>query len=262
MKKLLPFVIAALLAVVALIIFAPTAKAQGRQFDRSSLGAVLNRTMDLGTDSLGLLGRRYCENHRGTGDQVEASWCYGDVYDNNGRYEGYNPMSVRGQRRTEMLRWASNRDYAVPRGRYNGYDRRYDGRGLSHRDRNTIIGVAAGVGVLYAVKEFVIDPRNEKKREAMAETRHQEVLAALRAREAQINGDEGSEADAQEEIPQTQAPTKTPRTVFKKNGLICNNTNQAVVIVVDGDDVHTLSPGKAIRVADLPQGKVEWRLAR
>ncbi len=71
MKKALKFIVvlaAIALVAVALVVFAPTAKAQGRRFDNSNFGIALNRTMDLPSrDLTGLLGRRLCENHYGTG---------------------------------------------------------------------------------------------------------------------------------------------------------------------------------------------------
>lgn len=98
------------------------------------------------------MAENFCDAHRGTGDAMEASWCYGYVLDSRGRVTGYNPNSVRGLARRgfrvgDMYRSRYSQQYGSPYGYgYGGYG--YDpygyGPSLSGRTTGAIVGGVAG----------------------------------------------------------------------------------------------------------------------
>ncbi|MCC6934387.1 MAG: hypothetical protein IT406_01675 [Candidatus Yanofskybacteria bacterium] len=270
MKKLMStecaMVAFAILAIAVIVgVYAPVAEAQGRYrptpFERTEFGRGIDATSYVLWDGPAeRLANRLCANHRGTGDQTEASWCYGDVYDSAGWYEGRNTMSTRDQAvRRHGTPWG-NPGYAIPRPV--GYDGHGLNRGLSHRDRNVIVAVGAGLGAIWAVDKFVLQPKRDKKREEMAESRHQEVMEALRAREAELNSEEEVAETPAQEVPRAASPAKTPRDIILKNGHLCNKSGRKILVIVDGQVLVALNHNEAVRLADLPKGDLDWAFAR
>jgi len=106
MKKFLLSALAILLALaVAVPATAQNYRSRSHRRSRSSeFERGINRIGDVVTAPIRVLGQRLCDNHRGSGDAMEASWCYGEVYDSAGRFSGYNPNSVHGQMRRGYYR--------------------------------------------------------------------------------------------------------------------------------------------------------------
>ena len=139
-----------LLVVFALAAFAAPASAQ---WGDPYWGGIANIQRDMTTTPNAMLARSLCANHRGTGDLVEQSWCYGRKYGVDGRFEGYNPQSVA----------------LGPYGYWYNHGYRHNGR--VWRDAGQIVGgVAIGFVVGRATAPKPEQPQPDAAPEATPET--------------------------------------------------------------------------------------------
>lgn len=176
MKQLITFV-------VVFLALAVPASARNRYHSRfgssSELDIAQQNMRNTFMSPINQLAQNLCENHRGTGDAMEASWCYGQVSDGYGRVVGYNPNSVAGQSRRSLRRDSQFRIGRAHRSPYDrdlswGYhrdsrrDRYNSGRGIS---RNEILGTVAVIGGAWAINKIADhhDHETEVKQPQMTE---------------------------------------------------------------------------------------------
>ena len=119
------------LIVLALVFVSTPASAQYR--GDPYWGGIARIQQDMVGTPNAMLAQSLCANHRGTGDLVEQSWCYGRKYGVDGRFEGYNPQSV------ALGRYDRSYGYSPYYGGSYGYRR--GGRGW--RDAGEIVGGVA-----------------------------------------------------------------------------------------------------------------------
>ncbi len=84
------FVLAMAILAVVLVSAVPASAQWGDPY-WSQIDNVRRSMTDVPT---GMMADAICRNHAGTGDSVEASWCYGQKYGPDGRFEGLNPQAV------------------------------------------------------------------------------------------------------------------------------------------------------------------------
>lgn len=97
-----------LLVVFVLVAFSAPASAQ---WEDPYWGGIARIRHDMVDTPNAMLAQGLCRNHRGTGDLVEQSWCYGCKYSLDGQFEGRNPWAIyHGQCRSFFGR----RTYHVP----------------------------------------------------------------------------------------------------------------------------------------------------
>lgn len=127
----------AFLVVFAVVVAAAPASAQHYGYD-PYWGGINNIRRDMVGTPTAMIAQTLCDNHRGTGDLTEQSWCYGRKYNLDGSFAGYNPQSVA-------------LGYGQQYSNYGGYDD-YGRRG---RRNNRVLGDVAKVAA-GALGGFVI----------------------------------------------------------------------------------------------------------
>ncbi len=267
-------------AFVAVLVLAAPVAAQS-EFE-SALQGTFNAAR-VGVDGM---ARNMCANHRGTGDLVEASWCYGLVVSpSSHRVTGYNPNSVFGP----GSRFARIGDFyrnPYERGGYAGYGPDFD---VNARTLGTIVGGGAGAAltehrrgwqkagaiVAGAILGNIVGKKlDERSAERITGEKPSDcvkrTMKEFDKRKASVSTEQvialcggGPAPDMAQRTPQsdaTPAPsaTQAPATVHQKDGYLCNNTEVAVIIYVNGSAVGQLAPGRKVSVADLPTGELTF----
>lgn len=270
------FFVAAFVAVLVLMSATPVAA----QYE---LQRALQGTFDAAHAGTDALARNMCADHQHTGDLTEASWCYGLVVSpSTHRVTGYNTNSVYGP----GSRYLRIGDYYQ-----NPYERRGYGPDvdMSARTMGTIVGGGAGAaltehrsgwqkaGAIVAgaiVGNVVGKKLDDRGRERVKSEKPSDcvkrTLKEFDKRKTPASAEQvialcggGPAPDVAQPTPQsdaTPAPsaTQAPATVHQKDGYLCNNTEVAVIIYVNGSAVGQLAPGRKVSVADLPTGELTF----
>ncbi len=222
------------------------------------------------------MNRNLCVLNQGTGGGMEASYCHGLVLNPmTGRVEGFNPNSVAGQ-------------YA----RVYGYNNSgHDGRqpSVGRQIINSLLRpnpypnqYPYGYGGYGAYGVTIVRNDNETPGKCI-----ERATKALKKTKAVFDralttlimaGCTGSNVppppqSPEQEMKQESQPTLTswqnqsvpqsnfPRGIFKdtSRGLLCNNTDRAVAILIDGTIVGQLGAGLQAPLASIPSGKLEFQ---
>jgi uncharacterized protein YcfJ len=238
-----------------------------------------------------VMGQIHCDN-AAPGSPEWLSWCQGIETDHYGRPTGYNPNSVRGQRargyHADELRrnryWRERYNYGG--GYYGGYPVGYGGYGgygygpdiqLNGRNIGAVLGgigggiatrnsrsgwVKAGgiVGgaVLGGILGNQVDRRNERRDEVRFERTYRS--------EAPAPVEPPAERETVQEQQTAPSPTRQTveeagrtDTVYSDGGWLCNDTQTAIVVLVDGKPVGKLAAGQMVELSTLPSGKVTYK---
>jgi hypothetical protein len=250
--------VVALVAVVVLALTTPVSAQSDFEF-------AFQNTLNSVTGPLRQMGQNLCANSLGTGNGMEASWCYGAVINPmTGRVEGFNPNSVAGQ---QARRYASN-----------GYSHRRPSVGRqilgSLLGRNQYPYGYNGYGAygLTIVRDDTETPGKCVERTTKAFKKAKVVVdpALIIAGCTGSNVPAPSTQPMEQEIEQTSYQTlpnqavpqgNYPKGIFKdlRKGVLCNNTDAAVTILIDGTPVGQLGAGKQVSLASLPNGKLEFQ---
>lgn len=247
----------ALVAFVLLALAIP-ATAQYTDFDYA-----FQNTLNAVTSPIRLMGQNLCANSRGTGSGMEASWCHGVVVNPmTGHVEGFNPSSVAGQQA---------RGYG-----YNNYG--HDGRrpSLGRRILNTVLrpnqygynGYGAyGVTVVRNDRETpgkCVERATKAFKKAKVAFDPALVMAGCTGSNVPAPPPQSTEQQGMERTSQQAPPvpqSNFPKGVFKdhRKGMLCNNSDSAVAILIDGTVVGQLGAGQQVALASLPAGKIEFQ---
>ncbi len=274
MKKL--SAVAAFVAVLVLMSATPVAAQY--EFERALQGTF--NAARAGTDAL---ARNMCENHRGTGDSVEASWCFGVVIDpSTGRIRTYNPNAVYGP---------GSRHYRI--GDYYRspmYQQGY-GRGpevnVNARTLGTIVGGGAGAAltehrrgwqkagaiVAGAIAGNIIGKKlDDRGRERVMGEKPSDcvkrTLKEFEKRKASVNTEQvialcggGPSPEISNESPE---PIGTPDVDLSESkilfvdGFLCNNSEADITVTVDGIPRGVLKAHRKVPLANLGNGTISW----
>lgn len=188
----------AILAIFIALTVTPTAQAQYYPVQhRSSYDQVMDRNTGLVDHMFARASAAICRNHRGTGDSVELSQCYGVVTNSSGYVIGRNPNAV------VYNQGGYGQPYSGGYGSYGGtpayeYEQQpqyrtqgsngdpipgtpgisvQQGQTVTVRNRASMIWGAVNLGA--GVLETVIQERsaNRRQKELLAELRHQQGSA-------------------------------------------------------------------------------------
>ncbi len=269
--------VTAFVAVLVLALATPVAA----QYE---LQRALQGTFDAAHAGTDALARNMCADHQHTGDLTEASWCYGLVVSpSTHRVTGYNTNAVYGP----GSRYLRIGDYYQ-----NPYDRRGYGPDvdMSARTMGTIVGGGAGAaltehrsgwqkaGAIVAgaivgnVVGKKLDDRGrervmgEKPSDCVKRTLKEFAKRKTPASAEQVIalcGGPAPTSDMTQSQPKSDASsapsaTQAPATVHQKDGYLCNGTEVAVIIYVNGSVVGQLAPGRKVSIADLPTGELTF----
>ncbi len=278
MKKL--SAVAAFVAVLVLMSATPVAAQY--EFERALQGTF--NAARAGTDAL---ARNMCENHRGTGDSVEASWCFGVVIDpSTGRIRSYNPNAVYGP---------GSRHYRI--GDYYRspmYQQGY-GRGpevdVNARTLGTIVGGGAGAALTEhssgwkkagaivggAIAGNIIGKKLDSRgREPVTGEKPSDcvkrTLKEFDKRKTPASAEQiialcgGGPMPSPEVAQESPEPIGTPDVdlsgpeILFVDGFLCNNSESDITVKVEGTPRGVLKAHRKVPLSNLAGGTITWSI--
>lgn len=274
--------IVAVLALVVLVLAVPVSA-------QSPAQDAINNVYETVNMPIRMMGQQNCDISS-PGSPEWLSWCRGVRTDNYGRFTGYNPNSVAGQRargyRADDLRrsrfYREHYGYGaypafggyyggMPYGYGYGPDIELNGRnigavlggiggGIATRNSRSGWVKAGGIvggAVLGGILGNQVDRRGDR-REAERYDRYSQY--ERRDREEERAEEETPEPTSQPAPSRTTIQAEKPTgTVYVSGGWLCNDTQNAIVVHVDGRPVGRLASGQMVEVTSLPQGKLGFK---